>query len=545
LGIIFSRYEANLYNMKPLYTKKHFFWLFLFVSVLFSCKKDSELPLENMYTTISLKESRFPDFSYAGYMRSEMPIPLFPVVVTLEPVAGDNFDRIQRAILEVESRPLENGVRGALLLKAGEYRVSQELKITKSGVVIRGEGQGMNGTRIINSLTFPTIPLVRVLQTTAAISISGTGNNFIETGQAKSKIMIDAGVGATSIIVENPAGFAVGDTVVITRTPNDKWIDFIGMRQYGWTADYYAVAHPRIVKDIKENQIEIDVPLVDAIEERFGGGFLTAVRYDGLIRNSGVENMRMYSVYENDEDENHTWSAVILRRTENCWVRNVTAENFSFAAVAMVQANYSTVQDCAMLNFKSKPWGDRRYSFYVNTGSIGNLIQRCYSDGGRHDFSTGAKVTGPNVFLDCYAINTLSDTGPHHRWATGTLYDNVHAGMIYARNAKDSGSGQGWTGAYNMFWNNRANLGFLVENPPGAVNWVIGAQGALYTDFSAYGASKGLPVLPRSIFIEQLKERLDGSSISDIIIPSQTQATPIWNELARWAGNEKPLKGMP
>lgn len=531
--------------MKLIEAKKRFFCLFFLLSILFSCKKDSKLPVENIYTTIDLKDSKFPDFSYVGYMRSERPIPLFPVVLTLEPGEGDNYERIQQAILDVESRPLDNGVRGAILLKAGEYPVSRELKITKSGVVLRGEGQGPNGTRITSTLTFPTIPLVRVLQTTAAVSISGTGNNFVETGKAKTKITADAGVGTTSLLVESSSGFAVGDTVVITRTPNDEWIDFIGMRQFGWTADYYAVAHPRIVKAVEGNRVEIDVPLVDAIEERFGGGFLTTARYDGLVRNSGVENIRFYSVYENDEDENHTWSAVILRRTENCWVRNITAENFSFSAVAMVQANYSTVQDCAMLNFKSKPWGDRRYSFYINSGSIGNLIQRCYSDGGRHDFSTGAKVTGPNVFLDCYAINTISDTGPHHRWATGTLYDNIYAGMIYARNAKDSGSGQGWTGAYNMFWNNYARAGFLIENPPGAVNWVIGAQGTLYTNFSAYNASKGLPVLPRSIFIEQLKARLDGGPIDHIIHPSQSKSTPVWEELARWAGSENSLKKMP
>src|SRR5690606_30041535 len=121
------------------------------------------------------------------------------------------------------------------------------------------------------------------------------------------------------------------------------------MRQYGWTSKYYEVAHQRIIKNINGNIIEIDVPMVDAIEEKFGGGFMTTVKYEERIENSGIENIRFQSVYAGEEDENHTWSAVILRGTNNCWVRNITAENFSFSAVALLQADYTTVQDCAIL----------------------------------------------------------------------------------------------------------------------------------------------------------------------------------------------------
>lgn len=511
--------------------------LFLF---LFSCKKD-KLPVEDIFTTVVLKDNKFPDFSYAGYKRNEAPIPNFPVVKTLEPQVGDNYQYIQNAIDEVAKMPLVNNIRGTILLKAGKYQVSKELKIQHNGIVLRGEGQGLNGTVLIGTLTFLNAMTVKNLQTYAVVSISGNTSGFIDKGQAKSRITKDVFVGESNIVVEDYTNFTIGDTVVITRTPNEAWIDFIGMRQYGWTSKYYEVAHQRIIKNINGNIIEVDVPMVDAIEERFGGGFITSVKYEGRIENSGIENIRFQSVYAGEEDENHTWSAVILRGTNNCWVRNITAENFSFSAVALLQADYTTVQDCAILNFKSNPWGDRRYSFYINIGSTGNLFQRCYADGGRHDFVTGAKVAGPNVFLDCYAINTISDTGPHHRWATGTLYDNIYAGMIYARNAKDSGSGHGWTGAYNMFWNNQATMGFLVENPPGAINWLIGSHGKLYTKSNSYIASNGIPVLPRSIFLEQLRERLGEAAINRITIPAQRGNGPIWDQLSVWAGSERAL----
>ena len=49
----------------------------------------------------------------------------------------------------------------------------------------------------------------------------------------------------------------------------------------------------------------------------------------------------------------------------------------------------------------------------------------CQSTEGRHDYVTGARVCGPNVFYNCTAFQTYADIGPHHRWAVGTLYDNI------------------------------------------------------------------------------------------------------------------------
>lgn len=153
---------------------------------------------------------------------------------------------------------------------------------------------------------------------------------------------------------------------------------------------------------------------------------------------------------------------------------------------------------------------------------------------------TGPKVSGPNVFLDSYAIKSTSDTGPHNRWATGTLYDNVYADLIYARNAANT-MGHGWTGAYNMFWNNYASEGFLIQNPPGAMNWLVGSQGKSYTSFSAYSVSKGSFVNPRSLFIQQLEERIGRAKMQQIIAPVQLGNGPIWDELKKWAGSEHAL----
>ena len=95
-----------------------------------------------------------PDFSKVGFASGEPKIPDVPVVETISPVRGDNRKNIQEAIDRVGSRlPDISGFRGTLLLSRGTYRVNGTLLINKSGIVIRGEGNGENGTVIIETAT--------------------------------------------------------------------------------------------------------------------------------------------------------------------------------------------------------------------------------------------------------------------------------------------------------------------------------------------------------------------------------------------------------
>lgn len=98
--------------------------------------------------------NRIPDFSYCGYMASEKSIPILPVKVVVPLTKGDATLRIQSALDYVANLPVDaNGYRGAVLLQKGNYEVSGQLRITASGVVLRGSGMGENGTTIIGAGT--------------------------------------------------------------------------------------------------------------------------------------------------------------------------------------------------------------------------------------------------------------------------------------------------------------------------------------------------------------------------------------------------------
>ena len=185
-----------------------------------------------------------------------------------------------------------------------------------------------------------------------------------------------------------------------------------------------------------------------------------------------------------------------------------------------------------MLDPMSLTRGSRKYSFEIDEG-MGNLFQRCYSRAGRHDYVTGSKVMGPNVWLDCISIQNHEDNGPHGKWTTGSLYDSIKGGDI-ACDKHDSES-QGWAGVQNMFWNYDLDGAILrLANPPGTRNWAIGCRGAFYIG-NGYVEHWGVPVLTRSLYLQQLEDRLGEDAVNNITIQAQRDGY-IWNYLADWAG---------
>jgi hypothetical protein len=475
--------------------------------------------------------NKVPDFSFAGYGGGGVSIPDVNTVVTLTPQMGDNLFQIQAAIDKVSQLSPYNGFRGAVLLKKGTYKVSNSLKIHTGGVVLRGEGQDSQGTVLI-----ATTP-----QKYNLIEIMGKGEGFSEIPgtrvQIKSQFLP---VGTNVLEVDPKHNFKVGDLVIIQKTPNQAWIDYIGTSNYGWTPGGFKIGHERIVTDIKGSTITINIPLVDSIDSQFGGGSVFKADLSGRIEKTGVENMRLVSEYASSEDESHGWNAILLARTSNSWVRRVTAQYFGMSAVEIsAESNFNTVEETAMLDPVSQITGGRRYAFYVS-GGLGNLFQRCYSRNGRHNFVTGSRVTGPNVWLDSVVVQSHADDGPHHRWATGALFDNISSDKLYVQNRRTSGSGHGWAGAQILFWNSSANS-VICDSPPGAMNWTIGTQGKRRqgvwppAEAPCWTESEQTHVLPRSLYLQQLQDRLGTKAVEAITIPAQMDGG-IESLLQSWAG---------
>src|SRR5262249_10870554 len=131
---------------------------------------------------------------------------------------GDNTSRIQAAIDTVAQRtPDASGLRGAVVLAAGRFDVAGTLNITASGVVLRGSGSGSSGTLL--NLTGSPHPL---------LSIKGSGT---PQTVGSSATITDGFLpsGALSFHVNSSSGFAVGDTILVSRPVTADWVHFMSM----------------------------------------------------------------------------------------------------------------------------------------------------------------------------------------------------------------------------------------------------------------------------------------------------------------------------
>ena len=481
--------------------------------------------------------NRVLDYSGVGYKGGTVPIPVVAVKTNISPAAGDNGPKIQSAIDYVATLPLVNGFRGAVFLSAGEYPISNSITIDASGIVLRGAGASTNGTGTILRAAGAR-PDASDSNEVTLIYISGTANAAV-SGTARNITNTYVPVGARSFNVNNTSGLTAGGRVLITRASPTNWISDIGMDQVDppWEAGSFDIESERFITRIEGTRVTIDSPLTCAIESKYGGATIQPYSWPGRISNVGIEDIFGVSDYNTNvtstvgstpayyADELHAWIFINSTAVEDAWVQRVAVKSFAYSCVTMAAGTRNmTVRDCISLDPVSIIDGSRRYAFGLRDAQ-NCLVQNCSTRKDRHQFVTDSLDTGPNVFVDGYSDMAYNECGPHFRWGTGTMWDNITVngdsadGTLTIRNRGNLGTSHGWSGANEVVWNSAAtnsNGGFTVENPPTARNWLIGSLGKLVTNGSALPTnpppgtydSRGTNVFPNSLYYAQLQDRL-------------------------------------
>ena len=183
-------------------------------------------------------------------------------------------------------------------------------------------------------------------------------------------------------------------------------------------------------------------------------------------------------------------------------------------------AKWVTVEDCQAFEPISIITGRRGD---IHSTSKGSSIWFCdvIQKDQRHAFVNNSQHSpGPCAFVDCNSEDDHADSGPHQRWSTGTLWDEVH-GVMHTQDRQDMGSGHGWAGANDVYWN--CSGAITIQQPPTAQNFAIGFVGEKQPPAFAqlhhpdgYYESFGHPVQPKSLYLQQLKDRLGPQAVSNI-----------------------------
>jgi hypothetical protein len=476
--------------------------------------------------------NRIPDFSYCGYKASDVPVPNVAVKIVVPPTDGDATDQIQAAIDQLAQLPPDkNGFRGAILLQSGDYKVSGNLRISASGVVLRGSGVTENGTRLIASGK----------DRRTLIQIEGTGDRqrLGDTLQVADNYVP---VGAMELTLTGTNPLKAGDKIIIMRPSTREWIQTLrtvhfggGLRALGWKPGDYTIYWDRTVVSVDGNRIAFDAPITTALDKQFGGGSIISYRWKDRITDVGIENMQCISEYDiqNPKDEAHSWIAIGIAKATDVWVRNMTFKHFAGSAVFVLEtAKRITVENCKYLSPVSEIGGQRRNAFFTMGQQC--LFQRLYSEYGYHDFALGYCTPGPNAFVECYAYLPYSFSGPVSSWASGVLFDivNIEGNALRYANLSQDNQGAGWNAANSVFW--QCSPSYMeCFAPPTAMNWSFGA----WSEFSGdgYWEESNSHIQPRSLFYSQLEKRLGNSYVdrSDLIRITTNATTSPTVELAQ------------
>jgi hypothetical protein len=470
--------------------------------------------------------NRVIDFSYAGYGGGGVRLPDVPARIVVPAAGGRDGERIRAAIGLVSAMPLDaNGIRGAVVLEKGTYQIDGDIHLAASGVVLRGTGDGEDGTVLVAAGTSRR-PLILV---------AGRGERQEVTGSRIPLAGAYVPAGARAFDVERASMLQEGDRIIVRRPSTSAWISLLGMNTFPgwrpetrlhWQAGSRDVEWDRVVTGVNGTRVSIDAPLTTALDSEYGYGVVSRYEFAGRISRVGVEGLRLVSAFDESRlaDEDHAWYGISLDKVENAWVRRITALHFVGSAINVgADAKWLTIEDVAALQPVSEIGGCRRRAF-VTAGQL-TLFRRCRSEHGLHDFVTGFTAAGPNVFLESSASDALDYSGPLDSWASGVLYDNVRirGNAIRLINRGTADQGAGWAAANCVLWNDEAT-DVEVHSPPGAVNQAYGCKGVVTGDGIVYDPRtmpyrdfyRGTAVAPRSLYLAQLGERLGPAAVAAI-----------------------------
>jgi hypothetical protein len=514
---------------------------------------------------------RLPDFSFCGYRNGGVKLPDVPTLVTLEPSgAEDESERIQAALDDL-GKSLEKtpDARGALLLKKGFWKIKKMLTMSYSGVVLRGEGDGADGTVLLWNENKVWVPL---MLTVAAkgwparnTQVGKLDQPYVPVGATRFKFKEEAERDAKTLVVKSSIkGLKAGDSVTIFRPDSPEWVKDIGMDIYNWTKWTNRWHFDRKVISCENGELVFDIPLTQSLDQKYGGAVIFLTAPQNRIRECGIERIRFDTIFDASMvqnkgavnefpcDERHPGTAISFSKIEDGWLRDCTAIHMTHGLVGL-GGHRMTVQDCKSLDPASLIGGARRYAYVI--GGTCNLIQRCYSRNGRHDYMTQGGVIGPNAVVDCSAESAHDASENHQGWAMGTLFDNVRvtgpgAGLIAANRGR-WGNGHGWSGNTTVFWNCASPVIFALQ-PPLGQNFMIGCSDPkLFDPVHALGriknqnnaskrqdqvvvgealqgtAWKEYPnerVTPRSLYYAQLQARLGKAAVENVTTDEQRQS---------------------
>ena len=479
------------------------------------------------------------DFSYAGYHNSAVALPQWPGAKVFEaagfgadPTATTDMTAPIQAALDAAGK----AGGGVVHLAKGLYRVDGTLKVTKSGVVLRGDGPDM--TRLYFSKSAGMAYQAHL--TLGSVPKDGLELPLAATATNRSAVLhiADAAklqVGQTVAIgwVITPQFVADHGMTGIWKAFNGKWQPFFRRKIVAIDATKNL---PTVTLDVP---LRSDALLRDQASVRVQTGYVSEV---------GVEHLGLSNAVGWDEAWLPTQAHVLaLQGVADAWVDDVA----TFASPLGPQAGQGvgahvlsggliveasmrvTIANTHIGRAENRGDGGNGYLFELRTSSE-VLMRDCSGSDGRHNFiqnwgfgTSGwvllrcASTGGTNQLVKDDPFGIVAKSEFHHSLAMGNLIDSCTFGDGFQGvNRGNESTGAGHTATQTVMW--RPSGKGEVKSLQFGWGYVIGSAPetivtTALTDFYGGGTApedyteglgKQANLLPVSLFEAQLALRL-------------------------------------
>lgn len=417
--------------------------------------------------------SRLPDFSLAGYGCGRRAIPDYPVRINVKEqgAKGDGVTDDTAAFREA-LRTVGEG--GAVFVPAGRYVITDVLEITRSGVVLRGEGPDRSVLVLPKSLS-QVRPAAHEDKGKAIYSFTGGFVTMTGTdgGARLSEVSAPAKRGDSQLTLASAESLKPGDWIrLIQHNPEDNsllrhlhgevldpGVDTAKrQRPVDWAAQVVVVDGSRITLN---RPLRVDVRL-EWKPEIFA---LAPTLHDSGIEKLGFE---FPGVPKRPHLQEEGYNAIHVAGAVNCWVRDVTVTDAD-NGVIVTGSRFCTVDGFVARAVKRT--GTTGHHALWATGKTHDALFIRFGVETRyvHDLTVEGFANG-NVFTRGSGVALNCD---HHRNAPyENLFTDFDAGDT-RRLFESSGRGDRGphSGARTTFWGIRGE-GKIPAMPP-APHWPL------------------------------------------------------------------------
>ncbi|WP_166826755.1 glycosyl hydrolase family 28-related protein [Thalassoroseus pseudoceratinae] len=439
-----------------------------------------------------------PDFSFAGYQRSEQPIPeRTPTVSVTDYGAQPGIDATKAFQEAIEKNPGQ-----CIGVPAGRFVLSDRLRIQTAGTVLQGEGSRQTTLFFTRSLQEiePTQTQTGGGQATTKYSWSGgliTVGGWGVASAKKQPISGTAERGDTEVQVANLQDVQVGDDVQLKMTDDDagSLTDYLYRGDSGddkTVRGKLSIVQVARVTAVSGDRVTLDRPLRADINPRWQP---TLTKFQPRTQNSGLEGVSIefpVTPYGGHFKE-VGFNGIDLIGTNN-WVRDVEILNCDSGI--FIHGQFHTVTDVTIRSDR-QPDREGRTGHHGFTAAGQDCLVTKFRIRTRfiHDVTVTRGSVG-NVFSEGNGVDLCFD---FHREAP---YENLFTQISLGKASRpwNSGGTRGkgrHAGTGNVFWNIDSRTKITPPKPD------FGPAGLLFVGLNAYDGGVKKPVtLPNGWYYE-------------------------------------------